>query len=244
MKTNRSGKFRRVLVKLSGESLSGEAGYGITTTFLKYVVDELILAKEVVPELAVVIGGGNIFRGISSKEFSIEKKTGDNMGMLATVINGLALKDGLIRRGIEADVLNSFDITPFAEGYTHQKAEGMLKEKRVVIFTGGTGHPFFTTDTTGVLRAIEIQADAFFKATKVDGVYTKDPMKDRSAKKYEVLTYDEAISKNLNIMDQTAIALAKDANLTLHIFNFFKKGNLAQELKGYRTGSIVRGGLK
>lgn len=242
MKKEKAGKYNRILLKISGESLSGEAGYGIESLSLQYVVDELILAKKVVSEVAVVVGGGNIFRGINSPEFSIKKKTGDYMGMLATVINGLALKDALKSRGFEADVLNSFDITPFAEGFTYEKAISKLKEGTIVIFTGGTGHPFFTTDTTGVLRALEISADAFFKATKVDGVYSKDPKKFKDARKYETLSYDEAISKHLNVMDQTAIALARETNLPIHIFNFFNKGNLAKELRGQKTGSIVKGG--
>lgn len=242
MNKKKERNYRRILIKISGESLSGEAGYGIDSASLKYVVEELIEAKKIVHEIGVVVGGGNIFRGINSPEFSIEKKSGDYMGMLATVINGIALRDALINKGVKADVLNSFDITPFAEGCTPSKALNKLKEGKIVIFTGGTGHPFFTTDTTGVLRALEINAEAFFKATKVDGVYSKDPKKDKSAKKYETLTYNEAIAKKLNVMDQTAIALAREANLTLHIFNFFKKGNLAKELKGKRTGSVVKGG--
>jgi len=242
MDKKKAGSYSRILIKISGESLSGEAGYGIESTSLKFVVEQLVEAKKIVPQIGVVVGGGNIFRGINSPEFSIDKISGDYMGMLATVINGIALRDALICKGVKADVLNSFDISPFAEGYTPSKALNKLKEGKIVIFTGGTGHPFFTTDTTGVLRALEISAEAFFKATKVDGVYSKDPKKDKSAKKYETLTYDEAIAKKLNVMDQTAIALAREANLTLHIFNFFKKGNLVKELKGFKTGSIVKGG--
>jgi uridylate kinase len=242
MDKKKAGSYSRILIKISGESLSGEAGYGIESASLKFVVEQLVEAKKIVPQIGVVVGGGNIFRGINSPEFSIDKISGDYMGMLATVINGIALRDALICKGVKADVLNSFDISPFAEGYTPSKALNKLKEGKIVIFTGGTGHPFFTTDTTGVLRALEISAEAFFKATKVDGVYSKDPKKDKSAKKYETLTYDEAIAKKLNVMDQTAIALAREANLTLHIFNFFKKGNLVKELKGLKTGSIVKGG--
>lgn len=244
MKKRESGKFHRILIKLSGESLSGESKFGIDSFNLNYVVNELITAKKAVSEIGVVVGGGNIFRGIESKQFSIDKKTGDYMGMLATVINGLALKDALRSRKVEAEVLNSFDIKPFADGYTVEKANRLLKEGKILIFTGGTGHPFFTTDTTGVLRALEIKADAFFKATKVDGIYSSDPKKNNKANKYECLTYDEVISQNLNVMDQTAIALAREAKLILHIFNFFNKGNLLKELKGIVTGSIVKGGLE
>lgn len=244
MKNKETVKFNRILLKLSGESLSGESGLGIDCANLNYVVEELIHAKKVVREIGIVLGGGNIFRGIKSSKFSIDKKTGDYMGMLATVINGLVLRDALRSKKVDAEVLNSFDITPFAEGYTPEKALRSLKDEKIVIFTGGTGHPFFTTDTTGVLRALEIKADAFFKATKVDGIYSSDPKKNKKAKKYEFLTYDEVLSQNLSVMDQTAIALAKEAKLILHIFNFFNKGNLLKELKGVMTGSIVNGGLK
>lgn len=242
MNKQKPGAYRRILVKISGETLSGKEGYGIENASLKFVVGELLEAKKVVSEIGVVVGGGNIFRGINSPEFSIDKKSGDYMGMLATVINGIALKEALISKGVKAEILNSFDISPFAEGYTPSKASSILQEGKIVIFTGGTGHPFFTTDTTGILRALEVGAEAFFKATKVDGVYSNDPKKDTKAKKYEILTYDEVIAKKLNVMDQTAIALARETNLTLHIFNFFKKGNLAKELKGLRIGSIIKGG--
>lgn len=239
-----SNPYSRVLLKISGEAFSGEDGVGIDPHRLSFLVEEIISAKFVCPYIGIVIGGGNIFRGINSDELKIGKKEGDYIGMLATVINGLALKESLKVKGIKCELFNSFDMEPFVIGFSQDKVDEAFSAGKIVIFSGGTGHPFFTTDTTGVLRALEMKAEALLKATKVDGIYTSDPKKDSEAIKLNVVTYDEILEKNLKIMDQSAIALARDNNLKLHIFNFFEKGNLVRVLKGEEIGSVVVGGKK
>jgi uridylate kinase len=233
--------YRRVLLKLSGETLSGNSGSGIDPEALGFLVGEISEARKAVKEIAIVLGGGNIFRGIRSKGFSIDKKTGDYMGMLATVINGLALRDALKSKGVEAFLVSAIPIQPFAEGYTPKAVLDHLKNKEIVIFAGGTGHPFFTTDTAATLRALEIGADILLKATKVDGVFSADPKKDKKAKKYDTLCYDDVIKMKLNVMDLTAVALAREDNLPIQVFDFFKKGNLKKALLKEKVGSIVKG---
>ena len=234
--------FRRVLLKLSGETLSGPKGAGMDSSALGFLASEIITAKKTAREIAVVIGGGNIFRGVRSAGYSIDKKTGDYMGMLATIINGLALRDALVSKGCAAEVLNATPMPPIAEGYSPGRANRLLNEGNVVIFTGGTGHPYFTTDTTGVLRALEVGAEILLKATKVDGVFSADPKKDGKAKKYDILTYEEVIGRKLGVMDLTAVALARENGLEIRVFDFFKKRNLKKAVSGEKIGSAVRGG--
>ena len=229
-------------MKLSGETLSGESNSGFDSECLDFLASEIISAKKCVKEIAIVLGGGNIFRGINSKKFSIDKRIGDYMGMFATVINSLAIKEVFISKGEKAEVLNSFDFSPFVQGYSLERATKSLEEGNIVIFSGGTGHPFFTTDTTAVLRALEIKSEILFKATKVDGIYSKDPKKDKNAKRYQTLTYDEAMAKKLKILDQSAFALARDNNLSICVFDFFKEGNLKRALNNENIGTIVKGG--
>lgn len=234
--------YRRILVKLSGETLSGESGFGFDENSLEFLAEEIVEARKVVREIGVVLGGGNIFRGINSPKLNIDKRSGDYIGMLATVINGILLKEILTNKGLKVRLFNSFDFSPFVEGYSQVKALESLEEGFIVIFSGGTGHPFFTTDTTAVLRALEIKADILLKATKVDGIYSKDPKKDKNAKKFTTLTYDEAIANKLNILDQSAFALARDNNLSIYVFDFFKKGNLKRVLNDEKIGTSVKGG--
>jgi uridylate kinase len=234
--------YRRVLLKLSGEALSGDSRSGINPEALNYLVNELAEARKAVKEIGIVLGGGNIFRGIRSNQYLIDKKTGDYMGMLATVINGMALRDAIKSKGMGAHLLCASSIQPFAEGFTLKSALDHLENKEIVIFAGGTGHPFFTTDTAATLRALEIEADILLKATKVDGVFSADPKKDRNARKYDKLSYDEVIMKKLNVMDLTAVALARENALPIQVFDFFRKGNLKKALLKEKVGSIVKGG--
>jgi len=234
--------YRRVLLKLSGETLSGTTQSGIDPGALGFLVSEIAEARKVCKEIGVVLGGGNIFRGIRSEGFSIDKRTGDYMGMLATVINGLALRDALRSKGIGAHLLAAARMQPVAEGYTLKSALDHLGDGEIVIFSGGTGHPFFTTDTAATLRALEIGAEILLKATKVDGVFSADPVKDKKAKKYDTLFYDEVIAKKLNVMDLTAVALARDNGLPIRVFDFFRKGNLKKALLKENIGSVVKGG--
>jgi len=234
--------YRRVLLKLSGETLSGTTQSGIDPGALGFLVSEIADARKACKEIGIVLGGGNIFRGIRASGYSIEKKTGDYMGMLATIINGLALRDALRSKGIGAEILSSVDMAPIAEGYSPAKASEFLDAGKVVIFAGGTGHPFFTTDTAAALRALEIGVEILMKATKVDGVFSADPVKDKKAKKYDTLFYDEVISKKLSVMDLTAVALARDNGLPIRVFDFFRKGSLKKALLKEKIGSIVKGG--
>lgn len=229
-------KYKRVLLKLSGESLAGQAGFGINMRSLEQTVTEIGKARKSGAQIAIVIGGGNIWRG-AGKE--IERVTADSMGMLATVINALALRDVLETSGIPAKVLSAFEVSKFAELYTPKKTIEYLKKGFIVVLAGGTGNPYFTTDTTAALRAAEINAEMLFKATQVDGIYDSDPKKNRSAKRYKKLSYDEAIDRNLKIMDITAFTLCRDNSLPIVVFDFYKPGNLQKALKGETIGTLV-----
>jgi uridylate kinase len=233
---------KRVLVKFSGEALAGKDGYGIDTQILKFIADEI---KELIDhniQVAIVVGGGNIIRGVSAAADGIISRTsGDYMGMLATVINGVAIQEALEHRGLEARLQSAIDMHQIGESFIVRRARRHLEKGRVVIFAGGTGNPYFTTDTAAVLRASEICAEMIIKATKVDGVYTKDPKKYDDAVKLETLTYDQALSDDIKIMDDTAIALAKDNKLPIVICNMFEQGNLLAILQGDTTlCSIVK----
>lgn len=232
-------KYKRVLLKLSGESLAGQAGFGVNMPSLRQTVAEIDKARKCGAQIAIVIGGGNIWRG-AGKE--IERVTADYMGMLATVINALALRDVLETSGLPAKVLCAFEVSKFAELYTPKKTIDYLKKGFIVVLAGGTGNPYFTTDTTAALRAAEINAEILFKATQVDGVYDSDPKKNRDAKKYKQLSYDEAIEKKLKIMDITAFSLCRDNDLPIVVFDFYKAGNLSKALKGVSIGTLVNKG--
>ena len=236
-------KENRILIKFSGEALAGESGFGIDTKILKFLADEI---KEVINagfEVAIVIGGGNFIRGVSAAKDGIIKRTsGDYMGMLATVINAVAMQEALENDGIEVRVQSAIKMEEIAENFIVRRAIRHLEKKRVVIFAAGTGNPFFTTDTAGVLRASEIGANAIIKATKVDGVYDKDPAKYEDAKLLNEISYDEALKEHIKVMDDTAIALARENNLPIIVCNMFKKGNLLKILKNNKEAkySIVK----
>lgn len=232
-------KYKRILLKLSGEALAGEKGFGIDGDMLNKIGGEIAeLHKEEV-EIAVVVGGGNIHRGLAGATDGMDRSTSDYMGMMATVINCLALQDNLERKGIYTRVLSAIEMKEVAEPYIRRRAVRHLEKKRVVIFAAGTGNPYFTTDTTSALRANEINAELIMKATKVDGIYDKDPMKFSDAKKYDELTYIEVLQQGIAVMDSTAISLCMDNNMKIVVFNMFESGNIKRVVEGEKIGTIV-----
>lgn len=233
-------KYNKILLKLSGEALQGSDGYGISSKALEAISEELAEVSGLGAEIAIVIGGGNIFRGVKGAETGIDRSTGDYMGMLATVINALALQDSLEKNGILTRVQTALEIKQVAEPYIRRRAIRHLEKGRVVIFAAGTGNPFFTTDTAATLRALEISADLILKATKVDGVYDKDPMKHKDAVRFKELTYMEVLQKELKIMDATAISLCMQGNIPIIVFNLFERGNIKKVIMGEEIGTKVR----
>ena len=231
--------YQRVLLKLSGESLGGQAGQGLDTAALEAIAKEIADAAKAGLQIGIVNGGGNIFRGLQGVGKGFDRVDGDKMGMLATVINGLALAGFIKSQGVDAKVFTSVPMEPFAKYYMRDDAVAELEKGTVVIIAGGTGNPFFTTDSGAALRALEIRADALLKGTRVDGVYTADPEKDPTAVKYDDLTFDEALSKNLKVMDRTAFALCSDGDMPILVFNMEQKGNLTRILKGEKIGTVV-----
>lgn len=232
-------KLRRVLVKLSGEALIGEGSFGISTTVLGQIAAELKEIHDIGIELAVVIGGGNIFRGVAASANGMDRATADYMGMLATVMNAIALQDALERVGTETRVLSAIAMQEVAEPYIRRRAIRHLEKGRIVIFGAGTGNPYFTTDTAACLRAMEIHAQAILKATKVDGVYSDDPVKNPDAELYDHLHYDKVLQRNLRVMDGTAIALCKENNLPIIVFNLQTSGNIRKVILGEQIGTVV-----
>jgi len=232
-------KYKRVLLKLSGESLMGENQYGIDHKVLKQYSEEIKSAVELGVEMAIVIGGGNIFRGLQITDGAIDRVQGDYMGMLATVINSLALQSSLEASNLKTRLLTAIKMEQIAEPYIKRRAVRHLEKGRVVIFGAGTGNPYFTTDTAASLRAIEINADIILKGTRVDGVYNDDPEKNSNAVKYDTVTFDEVFTKGLNIMDMTAFTLCKENNLPIMVFNMNKKGNLCKILNGEAEGTLI-----
>ncbi len=232
-------KFKRILLKLSGESLMGEQGYGIDENRLMEYAEQI---KEVVStglQVGIVIGGGNIFRGLSGSKKGFDRVKGDQMGMLATVINALALNSALSSVGVKVKVLTAIRMEPIGEFYSKDRAVELLNQGYVTIFAAGTGCPYFTTDTGSSLRGIEIEADAMFKGTRVDGIYTADPEKDPTAVKYDDISYDEILNKNLKVMDLSATVMCRDNNLPIVVFNMDKKGNLKKVIDGENIGTYV-----
>ncbi len=232
-------KYNRILLKLSGESLQGETGYGIDEKRLEEYTSQIKSAATKGIQIGIVIGGGNIFRGLSGQERGFDRVKGDSMGMLATVINSLALHSSLESLGQKAKVLTSIRMEPIGELYSKAKAIELMKEGYVVIIAGGTGNPYFTTDTASALRAIEIEADIMLKGTRVDGVYTADPEKDKSATKFETLSFDEAYSKNLKVMDLTSFTMCKENDMSIYVFDMDTKGNLLKVVEGENIGTLV-----
>lgn len=232
-------KYNRILLKLSGESLMGQQGYGIDPTRLNSYAAQVKEAVDNGVQVGIVIGGGNIFRGLSGASKGFDRVKGDQMGMLATVINSLALSSALEAIGQPAKVLTAIGMFPIGEPYSKWKAIEAMKEGSVAIMSCGTGSPYFTTDTGSALRAIEIEADVMLKGTRVDGVYTADPEKDPTATKFDHITYSEVIARNLKVMDITATALCKENNMPIYVFNMDKEGNLAKMLAGENVGTLV-----
>lgn len=233
-------KYKRIVLKISGEALQGRKGYGIDPDVMLSIAEQIKQVKNMGVEVAVVIGGGNIFRGLeAATKKGMDRSIADYMGMLATVLNGLALQDALERIGAFTRVQTAIELRELAEPYIRRRAIRHLEKKRVVIFVAGTGNPYFTTDTTAALRATEIGADIILKATKVDGVYTEDPMKTKDAKKYRKVRYINVLKKGLKIMDATAISLCMDNNLPIIVFNINKKGNIKRVVTGEKIGTLV-----
>ena len=232
--------YSRVLLKLSGEALIGKYNYGIDPDIVSEISENIVEVSKTKNQLAVVVGGGNIFRGAGLAEAGLDRVTGDNIGMLATVINSLALQDAIEKLGVQCRVMSAVRINQISEDYIRRRAIRHLEKNRVVIFAAGTGNPFFTTDTAASLRAIEINADMVLKATKVDGVYDKDPKKYDDAKFYKELTYNQVLSEELEVMDTTAVVLCKENNLPLRVFNMLKKGALISIINGEETGTIIK----
>ncbi len=232
-------KYKRILLKLSGEALMGDAGYGIHPEAVATVADEIREIHAMGVSVAVVVGGGNIFRGIQADEKGLDRVTADHMGMLATVINGLALQDALEKKGVPTRLQTAIGMQALAEPFIRRRAIRHLEKGRVVIFAAGTGNPYFTTDSAASLRAIEIKAELLLKATKVDGVYSADPKKDPGAEKYASLNYMQALEKGLRIMDATAISLCMENAIPIRVFNLFQPGNIRRIVEGEAIGSIV-----
>jgi len=231
--------YRRIVLKLSGEALAGSQGYGIDPPVLDRVGAEVRDVTELGVQVAIVIGGGNIFRGIAASAGGMDRATADYMGMLATIINALALQDSLEKAGLQTRVLSAIEMRAVAEPYIRRRAIRHLEKGRVVIFAAGTGNPFFTTDTAGALRAVEIGADAIVKATKVDGIYSADPKKDPMARRIEKVTYIEVLNQGLGVMDTTAISLCMDNKLPIVVFDLTRPGNIKRLVLGEPVGSVV-----
>ena len=231
--------YKRILLKLSGEALMGDDQFGINRATIERIVREVAEVTHLGVEVAVVIGGGNIFRGVAGGSVGMDRATADYMGMLATVMNALALADAMNKQGLTARVMSAIAIDQVVEPYVRPKALQYLEEGKVVVFAAGTGNPFFTTDTAAALRGAEIGAEIVLKATKVDGVYTADPKKDPSATRYDKLSFDDAMSQNLGIMDATAFALCRDQKLPIKVFSIFKNGGLKRVVMGEDEGTLV-----
>lgn len=232
-------KYTRILLKLSGEALMGDDTYGINRATIERMVSEIAGVSALGVQIAVVIGGGNIFRGVAPGAEGMDRATADYMGMLATVMNALALQDAMRKQGLVSRVQSALNIEQVAEPYIRGKAMRYLEEGKIVIFAAGTGNPFFTTDTAAALRGMEMNVQIVLKATKVDGVYTADPKKDPSATRYKTITFDEAIVKNLKVMDATALTLCRDQKLPIKVFSIFKDGALKRVVMGEDEGTLV-----
>jgi uridylate kinase len=235
-------RFKRVLLKLSGEALMGDAGYGIDPAIIDDLAVQIRTARDTGVEIAIVVGGGNIFRGMAASAAGMDRAQADYMGMLATVMNALAIQDHLEKAGVFTRVMSAIPMSTVAEPYVRRRAIRHMEKGRVVIFAAGTGNPYFTTDTTAALRALEIGADCIMKATKVDGVYDSDPRLNPDAVRFDELTYMDVLRRELKVMDSTAITLAMDNDLPIIVFNITTDGNIVQALQGEHVGTIVRGG--
>ncbi|HTJ12222.1 MAG TPA: UMP kinase [Dinghuibacter sp.] len=233
-------KYKRILLKLSGESLMGENSFGLDPNVIAAYAQDIKIITDLGVQVAIVIGGGNIYRGMNEQETGIERAQGDYMGMLATVINGMALQSGLEKIGVYTRLQSAIKMEQICEPYIRRRAIRHLEKGRVVIFGAGTGNPYFTTDTAGSLRAIEIKADVILKGTRVDGIYTADPEKDPTAKKYDTITFSEVISRSLKVMDMTAFTLCQENNLPIIVFDMNRPGNLLRVVTGDAVGTLVK----
>jgi len=234
-------KYKRIMLKVSGEALAGDEGFGISTRMLNFLAGEIEQVHKLGLQIAVVVGGGNILRGIPASAEGMDRSSADYIGMLATVMNGLALQDALERLAIDTRVQTAIEMREVAEPFIRRRAIRHLEKGRVVIFVGGTGNPYFSTDTAAALRAMEVKCEVVFKATKVDGVYTADPLLDPSAKKFDELSYIEVLNRQLKVMDSTAISLCMDNLFPIVVFNLHEPGILRQLVFGEKVGTIVRG---
>jgi len=234
-----TAKYRRVVIKLSGEGLAGDLGYGIAPAVIREVAEEIREVHGLGVQIAIVIGGGNIIRGVSAASEGMDRATADNMGMMAGVINGVALQDALEKQDVPTRVLSALTIQEVAEPYIRRRAIRHLEKGRIVIFAAGTGNPYFTTDTAAALRAAEVHADLILKATKVDGVYDADPHKEATAQRFEQLTYEDAIQRNLQFMDQTAIQLCRQNGVPIVVFDMTVRGNILKVVSGETVGTLV-----
>ncbi len=239
MENNHAPRYKRVLLKLSGEALGGQKEYGIDLDVVSTIAKQIKAVHDLGVEIALVVGGGNIFRGLAASERGFDRATGDYMGMLATVINALALQDALERTGIPARTMTAIQMPQVAEPYIRRRAVRHLEKGRVVILAAGTGNPYFTTDTTAALRAVEIEADVILKATKVDGVYTADPVRDPDARKFDRLDYMEVLNRGLEVMDNTALTLCMDNGVPIVVFDLLKEGNIERVILGEKIGTLV-----
>ena len=239
--TENKPHFKRILLKLSGEALMGDQAFGIDPAMLDNVASEISSVHKLGVQVAIVIGGGNIFRGLQSAAYGVGRVSADHMGMLATIINALALGEVLQRIGSETRIMTAIDMIKIAEPYIRERATSHLSKNRIVLFGAGTGNPYFTTDTAAALRAIEIEADVLLKATRVDGVYNADPELDPSAKRFSELTYREVLKRNLKVMDLTSVSLAMGQKLPIIVFNQKKKGNIMKVISGQKIGTLITG---
>jgi uridylate kinase len=231
--------YERILLKLSGEALMGDQGFGIDPNMINRVAAEIRDVHDLGVQVAIVVGGGNIFRGVALSAKGMDRASADYMGMLATVINALALQDALENQGLFTRVMTAIEMHEVAEPFIRRRAIRHLEKRRLVIFAAGTGNPYFTTDSAAALRALEISAGAILKGTKVDGIYTADPNKDKSAVMFDRLTYLDVIQRDLKVMDTSAISLCRDRGIPIHVFNLYKAGNIARVVKGEKVGSVV-----
>jgi len=241
MNKTKRPKYSRVLLKLSGEALGGDTRVGISPQSVRDMAEQILEVRDLGVQVVVVVGGGNIFRGLSGSERGIERATGDYMGMLATVINALALQDALEKLGVATRVQSAITMAQIAEAFIRRRAVRHLEKGRVVIFGGGTGNPYFSTDTAAALRANEIGAEVVLKATKVDGIYDSDPTKNASARRYSHISYSEALQKQLKVMDSTAFSLCMDNKMPIIVFDFFRPHNLRRVVMGEKVGTLVTG---
>ena len=239
MESEARSSYRRVLLKLSGEALAGDRGYGIDFAIVRSIADQLKRVHDLGVQMAVVVGGGNIFRGMAASERGFDRATGDYMGMLATVINALAMQEALERSGLPARTMTAIQMPQVAEPYIRRRAVRHLEKGRVVILAAGTGNPYFTTDTTAALRAVEIEAEVILKATKVDGVYTADPLLDPTATRFDRLDYLEVLNRGIEVMDNTALTLCMDNRVPIVVFDLLREGNIERVVAGEKIGTLV-----